>query len=430
MPMEQDLAADQTAGNDGQPGDDQGIAAQPAPPLSDVGDEVAELRPGNTAAYVSPVVTAPAPGGNPAMRVFTRAQTDLAVQTEGKRPATLDQIAFAVHHAMVVEGLKPQSQPQAGALAQKPPNPATQSPAPGSLIAPGINAAAPIPMPGSGAPAAPPPLAPPFAAPPSVTPLVVGPAGPSAGGPKGQHGKFGDALKELIEAPSPRSPHYQRIMQVLTTQDPDRIGYLSSKYESGGAGPEAISSGKNDPGGVSYGAYQLSYNKKTLQGFLTSDENLWARDFAGLKPKTPAFDKKWKDIAAQDPSLFRDAQFSYIYRTKYVAAVDAVKNATGVDLDTMPNSIRAAVFSMAVQHGRARIPLTNAVLAANASPGIGAPDYNEKLLHQLYSKRSDYVISVAKGTKKPGDKKTLLDLPKYRYPKEEMDAFTAFLSGN
>jgi len=440
MPIEQDLAADQTAGNDGQPGDDQGVAVQPAQLLSDVGDEAAPLQPGNTATYVSPVATAPAQGGNPAMRVFTRAQTDLAVQTEGKRPATLDQVALAVHHAMVAEGLKPPPQPQAGALTQKLPNPATPSPAPRSLIAPGPNAAAPVAMPGSGAPATPAPSAPsslappvatpPVVAPPSVTPPAVGPERPGAGGPKGQHGKFGDALKELIEAPTPKSPHYQRVLSVLTTQDPDRIGYLSSKYESGGAGPEAISSGKNDPGGVSYGAYQLSYNKKTLQGFLASDENLWARDFAGLKPRTPAFNKKWKEIAAQDPGLFRDAQFSFIYRTKYVAAVDAVKNATGVDLDTMPNSIRAAVFSMAVQHGRARIPLTNAVLAANASPGIGAPDYNEKLLHQLYAKRSDYVISVAKVTTKPGDKKTLLDLPKSRYPKEEMDAFTAFLSGH
>jgi hypothetical protein len=250
------------------------------------------------------------------------------------------------------------------------------------------------------------------------------------GAQKAQHGKFGDALKELIEAPSPESPHYQRVLSVLTTQDPDRIGYLSSKYESGGAGPEAISSGKNDPGGVSYGAYQLSYNKKTLQGFLASDENLWARDFVGLKPRTPAFDKKWKEIAAQDPGLFRDAQFSYIYRTKYAAAVEAVKNATGVDLDTMPDSIRAAVFSMAVQHGRASIPLTNAVVAANASPGISAPDYNEKLLHQLYAKRSDYVISRAKRTTNPGEKKTLLGLPKSRYSKEELDAFTAFLAGD
>ena len=61
---------------------------------------------------------------------------------------------------------------------------------------------------------------------------------------------------------------------------------------------------------------------------------------------------------------------------------------------------------------------------------IGAPDYKGKLLHQLYAKRSDYVISPARVTKSPGDKKTLLDFPKLRYPKKDMDAFTALLSGD
>ena len=411
MAIEQDPAADQPAVDDVQAIDDQGVAAPLTQASRDTGDEAAAPQPGPTATYVSPVATGPAPGGNPAMRVFTRAQTDLAVQTEGKQPATLEQVARAVHYAMVAEGLKPPSQPRAGGLAQTPSNLAMPSPATGSPIAPGASAAGPAPTPSSPAP--------PGVTPPSVVPPAVGPTG--------QHGKFGDALQELLEAPTPQTPRYQSILRVLTTQDPDRIGYLSSKYESGGAGPGTISSGKNDPGGVSYGAYQLSYNKKTLQGFLASDENLWARDFAGLKPKTPAFDKKWKEIAAQEPGLFRDAQFSYMYRTKYLADVDTVKNATGIDLDALPDSIRAAVFSMAVQHGGASIPLTNAVLAANASPGIGAPDYNEKLLHQLYSKRSDYVISVAKTKKNPGDRKTLLSLPKGRYSKEEMDAFAAFL---
>jgi len=435
MPIEPDYAADNAAGSDTRPDDNPEAAVQTVQPPAEaadaaVGDDAIALPSVSVAPDVSPAAAAPAPGGNPAMRVFTRAQTDLAVQTEGKRPATREQIALAVHHAMVAEGLKPPSQPQIGTPAQPLPNLAPPSPAQGSPIVPGANAAT-VPMPVSGPPTALPLAATPSSAvPPGGAPPVVGPAPASAGGARGQHSKFREALKELIEAPAPRTPRHQRIMTVLTTQDPDRIGYLSSKYESPGAAPGTVSSGKNDPGGVSYGSYQLSYSKGTLQGFLASDDNLWARDFAGLKPKTAAFDKKWKEIAAQDPSLFRDAQFSYLRRVNYDSAVNAVKKATGVDLDAMPDSIRAAVFSMAVQHGKARIPLTNAVKAANASPGIGAPDYNEKLLHQLYLKRSDYVTSVAKATKNPGDKKTLLDLPKNRYPKEELDAFAAFLSGN
>lgn len=37
-----------------------------------------------------------------------------------------------------------------------------------------------------------------------------------------------------------------------------RLGALSERFESGGRGAGAVSSGKGDPGGVSYGIWQLS----------------------------------------------------------------------------------------------------------------------------------------------------------------------------
>ena len=45
------------------------------------------------------------------------------------------------------------------------------------------------------------------------------------------------------------------------------LGDLSAKYESSGD-PGSVSSGYQDPGGKSYGAYQLSSNAKSLQSFL------------------------------------------------------------------------------------------------------------------------------------------------------------------
>jgi len=41
------------------------------------------------------------------------------------------------------------------------------------------------------------------------------------------------------------------------------LGDLSAKYESSGD-PGSVSSGYQDPGGKSYGAYQLSSNAKSL----------------------------------------------------------------------------------------------------------------------------------------------------------------------
>jgi murein DD-endopeptidase MepM/ murein hydrolase activator NlpD len=38
----------------------------------------------------------------------------------------------------------------------------------------------------------------------------------------------------------------------------EELGTLSAKYETGGRGPGVVSSGVGDPGGVSYGSYQMA----------------------------------------------------------------------------------------------------------------------------------------------------------------------------
>ncbi|MEO7404886.1 MAG: hypothetical protein ABIU95_14560, partial [Burkholderiales bacterium] len=47
----------------------------------------------------------------------------------------------------------------------------------------------------------------------------------------------------------------------------EHLGKLSAKYESGGRASGTVSSGKGDPGGVSYGSYQLSSKVGTAQKF-------------------------------------------------------------------------------------------------------------------------------------------------------------------
>jgi hypothetical protein len=52
----------------------------------------------------------------------------------------------------------------------------------------------------------------------------------------------------------------------------DQLGAVSAKYESGGRGVETVSSGKGDPGGVSYGSHQLASKTGTMRAFLKSSE--------------------------------------------------------------------------------------------------------------------------------------------------------------
>src|ERR1044072_9394224 len=42
------------------------------------------------------------------------------------------------------------------------------------------------------------------------------------------------------------------------------LGSLSSKYETSGRGPGTVSTGSGDPGGVSYGSYQIATQTGTV----------------------------------------------------------------------------------------------------------------------------------------------------------------------
>src|SRR5215213_6924104 len=76
------------------------------------------------------------------------------------------------------------------------------------------------------------------------------------------------------------------------------LGKLSEKYESGGRGPGTVSSGKGDPGGVSYGTYQLASKVGRADEFV---QKYYSDEFKGLKGGTDEFTKKWKELADKDP---------------------------------------------------------------------------------------------------------------------------------
>src|SRR5213080_3043905 len=89
----------------------------------------------------------------------------------------------------------------------------------------------------------------------------------------------------------------------------DKLGALSEKYESGGRGPETVSTGKGDLGGVSYGTYQLSSKFGRADAFV---KKYYPDQFQGLKAGTPEFTAKWKDVAKQDAKTFHAHEHEYI----------------------------------------------------------------------------------------------------------------------
>lgn len=189
-----------------------------------------------------------------------------------------------------------------------------------------------------------------------------------------------------------------------------RLGGLSAEYESGGRGPGTVSSGAGDPGGVSYGTYQLASKTGTAAAFVATEGRRWAALLSGA-PGSAEFSAGWRDVAQREPEAFDEAQHAFIERTHYRPAVDAVRVRSGVDLDARGPGVRDATWSVAVQHGKA----VDILLGAIADARTGASDAD--LLRAIYKRRSAYVRAVAERNTGAA-RRTLLSVVENRYPAE------------
>jgi hypothetical protein len=137
----------------------------------------------------------------------------------------------------------------------------------------------------------------------------------------------------------------------------EQLGKLSEKYESGGRGPGTVSTGKGDPGGVSYGTYQLASKIGRADAFV---KKYYPKEFEGLKGGTPEFTAKWKELAAKDPKALHANEHAYIKETHYDPQVKKLAKDINLDVTKRSAAFRDVVWSVAVQHG----PNTDVIVAA------------------------------------------------------------------
>lgn len=165
------------------------------------------------------------------------------------------------------------------------------------------------------------------------------------------------------------------------------LGALSARYETGGRGPGTVSSGSGDPGGVSYGSYQLAVNRNRPQEFLAADGARWADEFGGAAAGTRAFSDTWRAIAAREPEAFQAAQHAFIERTHYDVQSARIENA-GLDISNHSHALQDVVWSTSVHHGPNTAVVTRA-MAAVERQGIDAssPDYDRALINAVYDER-------------------------------------------
>jgi len=165
----------------------------------------------------------------------------------------------------------------------------------------------------------------------------------------------------------------------------ETLGLLSAKFETSGRGPGVVSTGAGDPGGVSYGSYQMATRTGTVKSFVTQSDFPWRAQFANLTPGTAPFTAKWKEIAANETAAFQTAQHEFIKRTHYDLLVAKIRSEDGFDVNTRSRTLQDVVWSTAVQHGGATPIVHRAVAAINAT--IAAPDFDRQLIKAIYAER-------------------------------------------
>lgn len=163
------------------------------------------------------------------------------------------------------------------------------------------------------------------------------------------------------------------------------LGSLSKKYEVGNRGPGTVSGGHGDPGGVSYGSYQLASKFGNARKFLAEEGEKWEPEFAGLEEGTEPFSAVWKAIAEREPTLFHDAQHDFIQRTHFEPQVAKIRSLSGVDIMARSHALMDVTWSVAVQHGAKSSLIGNVLTAIGGSPE--AEGFDKRAITAIYAER-------------------------------------------
>ena len=137
------------------------------------------------------------------------------------------------------------------------------------------------------------------------------------------------------------------VQRAKTNIESWHLGQTSAQFETSNRGPGFISTGKGDLGGKSYGLYQLSSTQGSLAEYVGQSAKYGA-EFKGLTPASPAFDTKWKEVAARDPQGFSTDQHTFIKKEFFDVQNETLKG-RGVDLSDRGRAVQDMLWSTSVQ---------------------------------------------------------------------------------
>jgi len=159
-----------------------------------------------------------------------------------------------------------------------------------------------------------------------------------------------------------------------------KIGDVVAEFESGRAGVHSISSGRGDPGGKSYGKYQLASRVGTLQAWIR--RSAYKEQLSKYRPASSGFDRIYRQLAKEDPTGLEKDQHAFIKRTHFDPAR---KIADEFSIPSTP-AINEFVWSASVQHSRKGV--RRILSRANLEGSEG------QLLDSLFASRKRYVRGI------------------------------------
>lgn len=134
----------------------------------------------------------------------------------------------------------------------------------------------------------------------------------------------------------------------------NELGEISKRWESGPKGALAISSGKGDPGGVSYGSYQFASKRGTVEPFVRTLPPEIQSNFVGKTPGTPAYNDAWiQSVNQMGKANFEKAEHDYVKVIYYDDAASRIYRSSGINADEKCPGVRDLIWSASVQHGQA-----------------------------------------------------------------------------
>lgn len=168
-----------------------------------------------------------------------------------------------------------------------------------------------------------------------------------------------------------------------STSSSSDLGSVSSFFESGGK--NLISTGKDDPGGQSYGKHQISSKSGTMAEFLNSEFASDYRDiFGSAAPGTPEFNAIYNKI--KDDPGFNQAQSDFLYSTHYEPFMNSASK-YGIDVNN--KAIQEMLYSSGIQHRNT----TNKFIRQAVENLGGNVKNSEDFIKEFYNVRSNHIAS-------------------------------------